>query len=406
MQKTLVIPIEQDSRLDDLLRVWREQVVYCSQKCVEIGSYSMIRLQRAVYKKLREKYLEYNSQIIVNAYKFASEAVKSCIKLCRSNKRTRFPSLSKVQSIHLRKEDLSFDGEKIKVIYKPRERIEIKVFPSDKQKKIMKELRGKGGRLVKKDNRWMLHLIVEKEVFLPRWEQRRSIIGVDIGMNYLAVCSALTENGFSNPLFIKGKEWKHLQLKKRAKLRALQSRGANTDEKWRYFNNRFNEILHKTTKKVVEYAKQFEKPIIVLEDLGKMHNGSKSKKWNFLLGNWARRKLQEYIRYKAEWEGIPVVKVYPHYTSKTCHFCGSRGTRKVLVFKCLGCGREYNADSNAAMNLALRFAKNIRHPLAMRGISHRQSSMGEAETHMAETALNSTCMEKMNLMRLTEGEPC
>jgi len=61
------------------------------------------------------------------------------------------------------------------------------------------------------------------------------------------------------------------------------------------------------------------------------------------------------IEYKAKWEGIPVVYINPAYTSLYCHYCGSKGVREGLTFKCLNCGRTYNADANASMNLAKKF---------------------------------------------------
>jgi len=45
----------------------------------------------------------------------------------------------------------------------------------------------------------------------------------------------------------------------------------------------------------------FEKPIIVMEDLDvTVKRQSKNKKQNYLLSVWARRKLQNFIEYKAK----------------------------------------------------------------------------------------------------------
>jgi IS605 OrfB family transposase len=222
----------------------------------------------------------------------------------------------------------------------------------------MEEARLKGARLVKKDNEYFLNLVLEKEVNLPRWEECETIIGVDIGINYIAVCSALTKDGkFTNPLFFKGGEWKHLCDRKRKITRSKE---------FKKITRRQNEILHIVSKKVVEYAKQFPKPIIIMEKLGYFKNNSKNKRWKFLLGNWARKKLQFMIEYKAKWEGIPVIYVNPAYTSLTCHYCGVEGIRKGLVFKCLNCGREYNADANASMNLARKFRQILDRQLYIR----------------------------------------
>ena len=63
--------------------------------------------------------------------------------------------------------------------------------------------------------------------------------------------------------------------------------------------------------------------------------------------------------YKAAERGIPVETVNPAYTSKTCHCCGEQGYRPdQATFKCSNdeCWvSEYQADINAALNLADRY---------------------------------------------------
>ncbi len=98
-----------------------------------------------------------------------------------------------------------------------------------------------------------------------------------------------------------------------------------------------NQILHTIAKEVVEYAKQFPKPIIVMEKLKNIRkNMNGSAKLNRRLHAWSFRKLQTYIEYKANLEGILVVYVNPKNTSKRCHRCG-HVARKV----------EENLDPNA-----------------------------------------------------------
>jgi len=64
-------------------------------------------------------------------------------------------------------------------------------------------------------------------------------------------------------------------------------------------------------------------------------------------------RLTQYIKYKAEWEGIPVLAIPEFNTSKTCHRCGEKGKRVSQgIFKCPNCGLEYNADLNGAINIA------------------------------------------------------
>ena len=64
-------------------------------------------------------------------------------------------------------------------------------------------------------------------------------------------------------------------------------------------------------------------------------------------------KLVEYIRYKANWEGIKVVLVSEYYTSQICSKCENIGIRKNGLFAC-DCGYEDNADRNGAINIGKR----------------------------------------------------
>jgi IS605 OrfB family transposase len=343
-----------------------------------------------LYRKLRSVHGEYNSQIDSNAIYDARKFMKAVLKTHNYPKKLNPKPL-------LRNIDFKIVDNQLNIIYKPRERLKLLVFPSGKQLKLMSEATPKGARLIERDGKLFLNLILEKEVFLIPWETCRTIVGVDIGINYIAVASALTEDGkFTNPVFFKGGEWRHLCDRKRKITRVKE---------YEHLTRRQREILHTVSKRIVEYAKQFPKPIIVIEKLGHFKNNSWNKRFNFLLGNWARKKLQQMIEYKAKWEGIPVAYVNPAYTSLTCHYCGSKGKREGLVFRCSNCGREYNADANAAMNLAKRF-RQLLDDAAKRMTGERSardmSSLAEGETRLPrQTHTQPGNGKQMNRMMVT-----
>jgi IS605 OrfB family transposase len=320
------------------------------------------------YNELRKIHKNYNSQIDANAIYDARKFLRAVLKTHNYPKKLNPNPL-------LRKIDFKIVSNQLSIIYKPRERLKLLVFPSEKQLKLMLEATPKGARLVERDGKLFLDLALEKEISLTPWETCKTIVGVDIGINYIAVASALTEDGkFTNPVFFKGGEWRHLCNRKRKITRSKE---------FKHLTRKQYEILHTVSKRIVEYAKQFPKPIIVMERLGRFNNNSWNKRFNFLLGNWARRKLQFMIEYKAKWEGIPVAYVNPAYTSLYCHYCGSKGKREGIVFKCSNCGREYNADANAAMNLAKRF-RQLLNDAAKRMTGERSArdmrSLAEGET--------------------------
>jgi len=74
--------------------------------------------------------------------------------------------------------------------------------------------------------------------------------------------------------------------------------------------------LHQVANSVLKFAEE-KKSAIVLEDLRGMRP-KRNKELNRRLSMWPRRKLHQIIEYKAQWKGIPVVKVDPRNSSRTC----------------------------------------------------------------------------------------
>jgi IS605 OrfB family transposase len=322
IQKTLIITTQQDKRIEELYNV------YSQAFCLAYTGFS--------YRQLRSVFPSYNSQIIANALYYATKFRKTIIKTHDYPKKLN-------SSFFFRINDYNIDESEIKIIYKPKNRLKVSIFPSEKQIKLMSEAKLKGGYLVKKGCRFMFHLTLEKDANVYDWKEAKSFIGIDIGINYLAVCSAFDGKKFGNPLFFKGGEWKHLCRRQRK----------SNPEKWKHLTNRKNEILYTVAKRIIEYVKRFEKPCIVMENLRRMRSGKTYNKWNnFLLSFWARRKLQKLIEYKAKWEGVPIAYVNPYKTSRICCYCGSEGKRDGINFYCLNCRRQLNADFNASVNLA------------------------------------------------------
>jgi len=145
-------------------------------------------------------------------------------------------------------------------------------------------------------------------------------------------------------------------------LRRLQSRDAaewRVDERFDHYQNALTDIVEKASREAVEYARQFENPVIVLEDLSYIREHLDYGKWmNRRLHNWAFARLIGRIEDKARDAGVPVRFVNPAYTSQTCHACGHIGPRSSqAAFRCTNAEcwvTEYQADINAAANIAGR----------------------------------------------------
>jgi IS605 OrfB family transposase len=115
--------------------------------------------------------------------------------------------------------------------------------------------------------------------------------------------------------------------------------------------HRVRQRLHRISKRLVQFAKD-GKAAIVLEDLTLHGAGGRSRRMNRRLSSWPRREIHRQIEYKAALAGVPVIKVNPAWTSKTCPVCGARRRDRVgKVFVCLMCDWEMDRQINAGMNI-------------------------------------------------------
>jgi len=81
--------------------------------------------------------------------------------------------------------------------------------------------------------------------------------------------------------------------------------------------------IEKASHRVVEYASQFENPVIILEYLDSITDEDTGKYSDRRLGKWLFSRLQSRIEEKAAEHGIAVeyvyVYVYSHHTLRMCH---------------------------------------------------------------------------------------
>ena len=174
-------------------------------------------------------------------------------------------------------------------------------------------------------------------------------IGVDIGERHIL---AVHEPNSDESMLISGKEARYVRRKFRslrdslAEARALRARNRVGDKEHR----RIRDLNHSLSKRLVEFAAQFDNPLIRLEDL----EGIRDRTGWSGVHSWYFDQLHRFITYKAERESIRVESVDPAYTSQNCSRCGERGDRDGDHFRCSSCGYERHADLNAAANIADR----------------------------------------------------
>jgi len=187
------------------------------------------------------------------------------------------------------------------------------------------------------------------------------VIGIDRGERNLAVAVAISKSNPNKPM--KGQFWRGEEIKR---IRGLYSHVRRNLQKKKLLKKvkelkgkecrKVNQQLHIIANQIIQYAKQFPNPVMVMEDLrGIRDNFKKSKKLNKRFHSLPFRKLQTIIEYKALLEGIDVrylTKKETKNTSKTCHRCGHVAQVRGREFRCPHCGLVYNRDLNACINIA------------------------------------------------------
>jgi IS605 OrfB family transposase len=193
-------------------------------------------------------------------------------------------------------------------------------------------------KLFKRGRDFYLHIAVQKEVN-PKTDCD-SVLGVDLGIHNIAV----TVNSKTDETHFYGKKLRAVRghcfhLRKSLPKRKAVEKVGNHEKRI------VNHELHKISKAIVQEAIE-NNSVIVVGRLKGITQNSKGRRFNRKLNSFPY-KLAFFIEYKAQWHGIPILKVSEAYTSQTCSICGGKGERNNGSFAC-SCGAKKNADYNGA----------------------------------------------------------
>jgi len=296
---------------------------------------------------------------VIRARDRASEAIKSCVEKLKNGEKTSKPKFTsnsivydnRTLTVWIDKRECSIATTKGRI----KTRFVLPKEPNDYYEKYLDdEWEIKQSTVEKheyeKGEPYYLHLSLEKETPGKTTSPNPTVMGVDMGLENLAVTS--TGRFFSGTrLFYRRKRFeetrKGLQAKgTRSAHLTLKSVGGR--------ENRYAcDTLHRVSKNIIEEAREHDVDVIVFEDLeGIRENTPRDRKFQ----TWAFKRLREYTMYKAEEHGIETRTVTPAYTSQRCSKCGytSNANRDNQYFKCKKCGYEVHADYNAAKNIGMK----------------------------------------------------
>jgi putative transposase len=198
------------------------------------------------------------------------------------------------------------------------------------------------------------YVSIQCEIELPEHEHD-GVLGIDLGIKSLAVCSDGAT--FNNPKALKKYERKKAQLQRELSRRKQGSKNwGKTKDKIRKLEAKIANIRRHTHHNISRHVTINTLPeTIVLEDLN-VAGMIKNRRLAKAISDAGMGELGRQIEYKAEWNGIAIIKADRWFpSSKTCSHCGCIKDELTLAdrtFVCEDCGFEIDRDLNAAINLA------------------------------------------------------
>ena len=340
--KLLVSPEERE-RLLATMRCVNKACSWLAERAFEAKSADKVGLQRAHYRKLREKF-----------GLSAQHTVRAISKVCEvyrrdKSKRCTFKPLGAIaydQRLYTFKNGLdrvsllALDG-----------RIVVPCAIGDYHRARLDGARGQAD-LVYRKGKFYLFVTVDVPDGSPI--DPEGWLGVDLGIRNLTVDSDGQVHSGEQTLALRARV---------AKLRAgLQSCGSKSAKRHLRKLRRREQGFHSHTnhvisKSIVRKAKDTGRGIAVEDLSGIRDRVTVRKAQRATLHSWSFFQLRAFLSYKAALAGVALVAVDPRNTSRTCPECGNidkANRRSQAEFVCTGCGFAGHADHVGARNIASR----------------------------------------------------
>lgn len=350
MLKTLIIRLDptenQYQALLETMHKFNEACNEIAETIFQLHSANKFQLHKKVYYQIREKY-GLSAQLAVRAISKVAEAYK--------RDKSIKPEFRLDGAIVYDQRILSWKGLKAVSLTTLQGRQIIPIRFGEYQRAKMDRIRGQADLILAKGV-FYLGVVIEVPEETPY--EPKGILGVDLGIKYLAVDS---DGEIHSGDKINQTRDRLDSLKAR-----LQSKGTKSAKhhlkKLSGRMARFSkDVNHQISKQIVTKAKDTLR-LIALENLEGIRSRVTVRKvqrrslhtWNFGL-------LRMFVDYKAKVAGVPLSFVDPRNTSRHCPSCNhvskkNRPTRD--DFKCELCGFAGPADHIAAMNIAVRAEVN------------------------------------------------
>lgn len=345
--------IKLDLQVEDVLPTllaYTKAYNFVCQEGYSRKNFNGVTLHKLTYEMVRE-WLP--SQLAISSRMRATESLSAILK----KKRKYLPKCpsSKLCTIRYDKNSYSLflDCQEISLLtISGRKRI--KLHLSDYHKQYFDSWKHCSADLCISGKEVYLHVVFEK--IIPDVPQSGKIVGVDRGINNLAVTS---ERKFYTGKRIKKKCDRFRQLRKQLQKKGTKSakrhlaRLAGQERRFKA------DINHQIAKQIVSDMNAGD--TIVLENLSGIRNNKRRKAQRIMINGWNFFQLETFLIYKAEAKGISVEFIDPRYTSQHCLACGntSRNNRNGALFSCRKCHFKMNADLVGSKNILLKYLQAL-----------------------------------------------
>lgn len=332
---------------------------YISDQAWDNKTFRQFALHKLTYRDTRGLF-QLSAQVVVRCIAKVADAYK----MDRKTRRRFQPHGalafdSRILSYHLERKEVSIwtvDG-----------RQRIRFSAGARQLEMLRGQRGESDLCYVKGK---FYLFVACDVETARPMEVEGVLGVDLGIVNLA--SDSDGGNFSGADVERNRRiFEH----RRRNLQKKQTRSARRKlKKLAGKQARFQKHTNHTISKRLVQKAQDTCRAIALEDLSGIRKAPVRRSQRSRHSNWSFYQLRQFISYKAERAGIPVLLVDPRNTSRTCPACTcvDKANRvSQSLFSCIQCGYSAPADTVAAVNISARAVVN--QPMVMgrafRGLS-------------------------------------
>jgi IS605 OrfB family transposase len=332
---------EQSAVLLTTMKRFNEAATFAAKAGFEAGVFAQPSIHKLAYREIRERF-DLSAQMAVRAIGKAVECFKQDKKTC--------PVFKPFGAVTYDQRILGFKGVDRVSLWTMTGRMVLPLAYGEYQGERFDRIKGQCD-LVYRDGKFFLFSTVDLPESSPI--EVKEFLGVDLGIANIATDSDGNAHSGNPVEAIRRKhnlQRKRLQRRNTKGAKKKLKRVSGKEARFRSYQN------HCISKAIVGLAKDTSRGIAI-EDLSGIRERLPvwSKESRNRLSGWSFAQLIAFLTYKAQLAGVPLVKIDPRNTSRTCAKCGhcDKDNRKSQAkFLCLGCGHTANADQNAAENIS------------------------------------------------------